>query len=232
MPEALAVSDNDIVLSEPAPHLKNLWQKVSAPRKRAARALRRRGRRAAPYLVFAFFAVTFTVVLFNALVLQKTRHSGPLLFSRVPAPGTVKAPKNAAGAESAAAKHGQPAQDEPRKTSAGKGPQEFPQARSNASAPAPHDQISEILQATSPPAAAPPEKPGAGTPNLPAPSKAILNVQRALVRLGFVLKLDGVPGIATRQAIARYERDRGLPVRGEPTPDLMRRLAAEAGTAR
>jgi len=43
---------------------------------------------------------------------------------------------------------------------------------------------------------------------------------------------DGVLGNATRQAIARYERDRGLPVRGALTPAVMRRLAAEAGIAR
>lgn len=226
------MSNNDIVLREPAPKLKNLWQKVAAPKKRAARAWRRRGRRAAPYLVFAFFAVTFAVILVNALVWQKTRHSGPLLFSRVPAPATVKGPKSTAGAESAA-KHGQPVQAEAQKSAAGQGLRELPQARSNASAPAPHNQISEILQAASPPqAAAPPQKPGAGASKPPAPSKAVLDAQRALVRLGFVLKPDGVAGSATRQAIARYERDRGLPVSGELTPALMRRLAAEAGLAR
>jgi len=47
--------------------------------------------------------------------------------------------------------------------------------------------------------------------------------------LGFVLKPDGVAGATTRQAIERYERDRKLPVRGELTPALLRRLGAESG---
>ena len=49
----------------------------------------------APYLAFGFFAVTFAVILFNALVWQKNRHSGPLLFSRVTPAVALKGPKNA-----------------------------------------------------------------------------------------------------------------------------------------
>jgi peptidoglycan hydrolase-like protein with peptidoglycan-binding domain len=53
--------------------------------------------------------------------------------------------------------------------------------------------------------------------------------QRALVKLGFVLEADGVAGTSTRQAIERYERDRGLPARGVLSPDLVRRLGTESG---
>ncbi len=53
--------------------------------------------------------------------------------------------------------------------------------------------------------------------------------QRALIKLGYVLKADGVAGAATRQAIERYERDHKLPVRGELTPALMRQLSAASG---
>ena len=59
----------------------------------------------------------------------------------------------------------------------------------------------------------------------------MLAVQRALVKLGFVLNPDGVAGLATRQAIERYERDHGLPVHGDITPALMRQLSAETRSA-
>jgi hypothetical protein len=44
-----------------------------------------------------------------------------------------------------------------------------------------------------------------------------------------VLKPDGVAGLTTRQAIERYERDRGRPVHGALTPALSRQLSAESG---
>ncbi len=55
----------------------------------------------------------------------------------------------------------------------------------------------------------------------------MLAAQRALVKLGYVLNPDGVAGAATRQAIERYERERGLAVRGDVTPALMRQLSTE-----
>jgi hypothetical protein len=233
VPEALAASDHDFVLSERASKLKTILQKLGTPKNRAARALRQRGRCFGPYLVFGFFAATFTVILFNALVWQKGHRSGPLLFSHALPAVSGKGPKNAPANETAAAKHGPPApaQDEAPKGSAEKGLQELPQARANVAPPALRDQISEILQATEPAAALPPAKPTADAPQALAPSKAVLKAQRALVKLGFVLKPDGVPGNATRQAVARFERDHGLPVRGELTPALMRRLSTEAGIA-
>jgi hypothetical protein len=61
------------------------------------------------------------------------------------------------------------------------------------------------------------------------PNRRIAAAQRALVKLGFVLEADGVAGAATRKAIERYERDRGLPARGVPSPELLRRLGSESG---
>lgn len=63
------------------------------------------------------------------------------------------------------------------------------------------------------------------------PNKIVLAAQRALVRLGFVLRPDGVNGAATRQALEQFERDRGLPVKGELTPKILRELAAQSGQA-
>ncbi|ACB95269.1 Peptidoglycan-binding domain 1 protein [Beijerinckia indica subsp. indica ATCC 9039] len=61
------------------------------------------------------------------------------------------------------------------------------------------------------------------------PSKSIYAAQRALVKLGFVLKPDGVANESTKQAIARYEQDHKLPVHGVVTPQLLHRLEVEAG---
>ena len=58
----------------------------------------------------------------------------------------------------------------------------------------------------------------------------VLAAQKALVRLGYVLRPDGVIGASTKQAVASYERDHKLPVRGELTPKLSRELVAKAGS--
>ncbi len=166
------------------------------------------------------------IILFNALIWQKGRHSSPLLFSRT---APVKAPKGAEALVLQVPKRVQPAISPVQKSLAERPQQDTFQARDNVVPGTPHDQISEMLQATAPPSSQLPSKPNASPPKLPAHSKAVLNAQRALVKLGFVLKANGVVGASTRKAVARYERDHGLAVRGELTPALMRRLSAEAG---
>ena len=59
----------------------------------------------------------------------------------------------------------------------------------------------------------------------------IAAAQRALQKVGFVVKPDGVFGAGTRQAIERFERDRGLPVTGELAGRTVRELAAQSGVA-
>jgi hypothetical protein len=223
--EALAAADHDFVLSEPASKLKYFWR---APKKPALRYIGRRGKRMAPYLAAGFFVAISAMILFNALVWQKGRHSGPLLFSRA---APAKAPKVADALAPQVPKRAQPAVSQVQKSAAERPRQDTPQAHADVLPGAPHDQISEILQAEAPPSSPPPSKQTAPAPNPPAPSKAVLNAQRALVKLGFVLKANGIAGASTRKAIARYERERGLPVDGELTPALMRRLSAEAGLA-
>jgi peptidoglycan hydrolase-like protein with peptidoglycan-binding domain len=50
-------------------------------------------------------------------------------------------------------------------------------------------------------------------------------LQRALTAAGFDTGgSDGVMGAKTRAAIADYQRAMGLPVTGEPSLDLLRRL--------
>jgi hypothetical protein len=61
------------------------------------------------------------------------------------------------------------------------------------------------------------------------PNGAIMAAQKALLKLGYVVRADGVAGATTRTVVERYERDNGLPVHGELTPKLMRDLAAKSG---
>ncbi|MGE4373296.1 MAG: peptidoglycan-binding domain-containing protein [Xanthobacter sp.] len=55
-------------------------------------------------------------------------------------------------------------------------------------------------------------------------------VQRALARLGYgPLKVDGVEGAQTRQAIQRFQQDRRLPVTGEMDTRLLQELSSVSG---
>lgn len=75
----------------------------------------------------------------------------------------------------------------------------------------------------------------------PAPSPAVtgstsvagpklMAVQRALSKLGYgPVASDGKMGAATRTALQEFERDRKLPVTGEPNPQTLRQLQAVLG---
>jgi peptidoglycan hydrolase-like protein with peptidoglycan-binding domain len=55
--------------------------------------------------------------------------------------------------------------------------------------------------------------------------KNVLYAQRALLKLGYVVRSDGVLSGATRQALEKFEGDAGLPVKGRITPKLLQQLA-------
>jgi putative peptidoglycan binding protein len=59
----------------------------------------------------------------------------------------------------------------------------------------------------------------------------VLAGQRALARLGYSVKVDGMMGSGTRQAIERFEQDRRLPVTGEMNARTARELSAASGIA-
>ncbi len=224
MREALSARDHGSGLSEPASTLKHFWHRLRAPKRHSARSARR-GRRLAPRLAAAFFVAVSALILVNALAWQKNHRSASLLFSRTVPALPAKEPKTAETFAAPAPRRTQPAlpQDE-----SGKRPQQdAPQTRTSVAPGAPHDQISAILQAST--SSPPPSNLAPSAAKPPAPEKTVRDAQRALVKLGFVLKADGIPGPATSKAIARYERDHGLPVRGQLTPALMQRLCAEAG---
>lgn len=71
---------------------------------------------------------------------------------------------------------------------------------------------------------------GSIAPEKPRPSTRVLAVQRVLARLGYgPVKLSGLPDAATRKAIERFERDRGLTKSGEIDDRLLKELAAVTG---
>jgi hypothetical protein len=63
------------------------------------------------------------------------------------------------------------------------------------------------------------------------PGDIVLAGQRALARLGYSVKVDGLMGSGTRQAIERFEQDRRLPVTGELNARTIRELSAASGIA-
>jgi hypothetical protein len=58
---------------------------------------------------------------------------------------------------------------------------------------------------------------------------AVTAAQRALAKLGYGVKVDGVAGPGTRQALESFERDRHLTVTGELGPRTVRELVAQSG---
>jgi hypothetical protein len=58
--------------------------------------------------------------------------------------------------------------------------------------------------------------------------KNVLYAQRALLKLGYVVRSDGVLNGATRHALEKFEGDAGLPVKGRITPKLLQQLAARS----
>jgi hypothetical protein len=234
--EALAATDHDFVLTEPASKLNRLREKLLTVRRRGFGRTARQSRRFMSVLATGFFVATTAAILLNALAWQRTRHPAPLFARAAPAAPakeprvaemiTVPAPRPQPAVTPIQA-HDKPIEKPPLETPAGGHPR---QTRVDGSPARPHDRISQLLKA--PPATKAPAAPR--TRSTPAdaapaaPSKSVLAAQRALVKLGFVLKSDGVAGKTTRRAIERYERDHGLPVRGDLTPALKRQLSNEA----
>ncbi|QEN90157.1 peptidoglycan-binding protein [Labrys sp. KNU-23] len=60
----------------------------------------------------------------------------------------------------------------------------------------------------------------------PQPDKRVLGVEKALAKQGYgPLKVDGFMAADTRNAISRFEKDRGLPVTGQISARLLQELA-------
>lgn len=162
-------------------------------------------------------------IAFNALGFQGGRHPAPIfanLTSRAapvalpPKIGTDKAEPTAVAAE------GTPEGRPPRASG--------------------RDSIGEVIRSADPAKSGASKstesksgdsKPGDTTASVtPKTEDAVAKAQRALIKLGYgPLRADGILGAGTRAAIAKFERDRKLPVKGEPTGRTLRELATRAG---
>ena len=68
------------------------------------------------------------------------------------------------------------------------------------------------------------------TVDRPAPSKRIIALQRALAEYGYgQIRPTGLMDADTQAAIARFERERKLPITGQASDRLVRELAAMTG---
>jgi hypothetical protein len=235
--EALARSDNDFLVAEPR-RRKPAARKT--PLNKLVVAVRFLGGVANyPNRVAGALLVAMAVaIIVNALELQTTRHPAPLFghatTSQVeaapviaptpPARVVVPDPEPAPGptpSVTAAPVTPAPAVD-PLGQFIRRDETPAPAHNKRVSRPAvAHaDPISRILHENSETSDAPPK-----------PSRTVLGVQRALVKLGFVLEPDGIEGDATRKAVTQFERDHHLPVRADLSPKVIRALRAESDIA-
>jgi len=205
-------------------------------------------------LALGGFLAFVAVVSVNALLLQKSRHPAPLLGAAsgaspahpVPPVSSVKietapnppeanaGPTNVAGSGAVSAPPAGPplsaTSPAPVAPAAPVGQSSPPAQAGNATAvlmvplplprprpPAPVvDPIARLLGA---------DPIGSGL----EPNKTVLMVQRALQKVGYVVRPDGMMGATTRQALEQFERDRGLPVKGELSLRVRRELSVLSG---
>jgi Putative peptidoglycan binding domain len=226
--EALAAASHDYILTEPSearPRSKR--EGAVPPKRRGSRRSTQKSRRVAGFIVSALCVAALGGIAINALVLQKARHPAPLFGRTAPTRGQKAPPELAAAPAPVPA----PRPHEIAPGTQAEAPASVTQDRATIAPPAaapsvlatdtkPRDAIAQLLLGNSP---------EAQSAAAPAPDKTVLAAQKALVKLGFVLKPDGVMGATTRQAIERYERDHHRASNGELTPAVLRRLAAESG---
>lgn len=206
------------------------------------RAPRRKGRRSLLGQVFGARGIGATLILgiavvaaigvpMNALFFQDGRHPAPL-FSSTPPIAVVKTPTPPARptaiepprqerAESPAPRR--PANDaiadKIEKADAVKSAPTKPEPPRGADKK--KDPIGQLIVGQARPAPAKVDK-------APPAPKNVLYTQRALLKLGYVVRADGVLTPATRQAFQKFERDVGLPVTAQITPKLLQQLAARS----
>jgi hypothetical protein len=256
--EALARNDMDFVLTGPADRKKSTAGQKPQAQKRFL-LLHILGYRPARTILGAAFSAVLVGIGVNALFFQTARHPAPL-FGSVPVPEARKpvAPNPAASSQfastpvSANAPGGQVAapgvaqrqsdqiqrsgdpigalalgaslapvtSSKPPSASAAQ-PQARPRSSEINDIKAARDPIAALIGPSSSSSAAPSE----------ADKTRVQSAQRALIKLGFVLKADGMMGTSTRQAIEKFERDRNIAVTGELTPKTIKELSTQSHIA-
>jgi hypothetical protein len=205
-------------------------------------------------LILGIAAVAAIGVPMNALFLQDGRHPAPL-FSAHPSNAVLGAPTPPARAPAVEARTERdanvPARATPKDLIASK-IEKLDVAKSSdwgkgvpAKADAPHaadkkrDAIGLLIVGDPPPLKASADKADkaekvekadkAASADKTAPvDKNVLYAQRALLKLGYVVRSDGVLSGATRHALEKFEGDARLPVKGRITPKLLQQLAARS----
>lgn len=174
-------------------------------------------------LVGVVFAGLFCGVGANALFMQTARHPAPLFRGPVIAPRAV-APRERAPTI-------QEKEKEKEKPAAAMAPVAVPIPPQRPADVAARDQIGSLLSG-GPAHPAAPAAPAAAAPAAATDSSPrVLAAQKALVKLGYVLKPDGVMGVGTRKAIEMFEAAHKLPTTGELTSRVVRELATQSGVA-
>lgn len=202
-------------------------------------------------LILGIAAVAAIGVPMNALFLQDGRHPAPLFSVRpssaitvAPRPPTRPAAIETARTERESGASARPTPKDPiasklAKLDAGLETGRIDPAKTDATTGAAdktRDAIGLLILSKAPPTASADktEKPAkAASAEKPSPiDKSVLYSQRALVRLGYVVRADGVWNSATSHALEKFERDAGLPAKGRITPKLLERLATLSGLPR
>jgi Putative peptidoglycan binding domain len=156
------------------------------------------------YVGSAFSALLVGIGV-NALLLQRERHPAPLFRP---------AGRHASPASSASpVRPPVPADLVPAASTSATSAAAPPKPAAGEDRARPPDQIGELLR------------------EVARDDRVILAAQSALARLGYPVKLDGVEGVETEQALRDFERSHGLPVTTDVTPRLLKQLtvAARAG---
>lgn len=218
-----------------------------APKKKPARGGMFEKRRLGVLTLVGIGGLALVGVPMNALFFQDGRHPAPLFSTHVvtpekspvaetPTPPARPAKIEAAAREAEAVKteaaprigpkaaaRPEPAKVDPLAALLKTDP--APAAKPEKKQPAAsRDQIGSLLGSDAKKSpAAPAETPAAG------PDRNVLSAQRALQRLGYVVKPDGIMSPGLRKTIAKFEQDNGLSATGELTPKVVKAIAAKAG---
>lgn len=208
-------------------------------------------RRPGRTIMGAVVSAVLTCIVINALLLQKAKHPAPLFMPAQPpqsAPVAVSRPANPASAHSMPpVLDNTPVEAKPKDAITTFLKPNAAEKSASEAAPSvakPKDPIAALLKdgaaersrvGSEPTEAKPKDAIAAliksNTAAAEASAETVVAAQQALVRLGFVLRADGVPGTATRQAIELFERDHGMQVNGDLSPRVIKQLSAMSGVA-
>ncbi len=222
MRNAAAAFDDDHALDEPVRRPKTGRKARGAGAKKPPPRGRKNRRAILRYAAVGLSASLAIGIVVNALTLQHSRHPAPLFGTAIalgdtPAPAAVALPPVVALAPPLAAVPAVPSPVPPHARHVSLEVPSPVRAKGD-------DPIAKLLKASA-------EKTSdkAGTPR--EGTKTVLATQHALLKLGFVVKPSGTFGPGTKGAIEAFERDQHLPVKGEMSRSVLKKISAESGVA-